>query len=391
MIPKQIHQIGFADLQALIGQVPESRTLEYKRQMQAQMTPEKIKFLAAVSSLANTAGGDLLIGVDAKNGVPVAIPGITVTNMDAEKLRFEQLLATCIEPRIPRVEIEAVACPSGASVLVIRAHRSWLAPHRVTLNDKFYGRNSGGNYPLDVTELRSAFVLSESAAEKIRTFRNDRLIKIAAGETSFPIPDRPLIVLHVVPFSTFAGVQTIDPVAAVANGHVVPIPIGRWAQGNQSLVNLDGFATIAAPTDGLTHAYAQLFRSGALEAVDMVNHDGQKSWIASPTFENRIVEALRNYLMFYKAIDAGLPIFIFLSLIGMGRCSFRTPAQFTGSSYYDYGPLRTDVVALPEATVDGEPADIPRIMRSSFNTVWNAFGMAQSDKYDAQGKWIGTG
>jgi hypothetical protein len=230
VIPKQIHQIGFADLQALVGNVPESRTLEYKRQMQAQTTPEKLKFLAAVSSLANTAGGDLLIGVDAKNGIPVAIPGITVANMDAEKLRLEQLLSTCIEPRIPRVEIEAVACPSGASALVIRAHRSWLAPHRVTLNDKFYGRNSGGNYPLDVTELRSAFVGSEATAEKIRNFRNDRLIKLAAGETSLPLHDRPLIVIHVVPLTTFAGTQTIDFVESVMNGHVVPVPPGRFRQ-----------------------------------------------------------------------------------------------------------------------------------------------------------------
>ncbi len=95
--------------------------------------------------------------------------------------------------------------------------------------------------------------------------------------------------------------------------------------------------------------------------------------------------------MFYKEIDVGVPIFIFLSLIGMSRCYFRTPSEFSASSFYDYGPLRTDVVALPEATVDGDPADIPRVMRSSFNTVWNAFGLAQSNKYNAQGEWIGTG
>jgi hypothetical protein len=216
-------------------------------------------------------------------------------------------------------------------------------------------------------------------------------MKIAARETSIPVHERPLLVLHVVPFSTFAGIQTIDPVAAVMNGHVVPIPIGRWAQENQSLVNLDGFATIAAPSDGATHAYTQLFRSGALEAVDAVGHDGQRAYIASTTFENRLVAALRNYLMFYKAIDAGVPIFIFLSLIGMSRCFFRTPMEYASQGFYDYGPLRTDVVAQLEATADSDPADIPRVMRSSFNTVWNAFGLPQSDKYNAQGDWIGTG
>jgi hypothetical protein len=261
----------------------------------------------------------------------------------------------------------------------------------VKLNDRFYVRNSAGKYPLDVTELRSAFVLSESAADKIRSFRNDRLMKIAARETSIPVHERPSIIIHVVPFSTFAGIQTIDPVAAVMNGHVVPIPPGRWAQGNQSLVNLDGFATIAAPSEGQTHAYAQIFRSGALEAFTTVGHDGNKPYIASATFENTIVSALRNYVMFYKQIDVGLPIFVFLSLCGMSRCVFRMPAEHSSSGYYERGPLQTDIVALREATIDSDPADIPGAMRSSFNTVWNAFGQPMSDKYDAKGEWIGTG
>jgi hypothetical protein len=44
--------------------------------------------------------------------------------------------------------------------------RSWIAPHRVKANDKFYGRNSKGKYPLDVSELRTAFMLSEQLTEK---------------------------------------------------------------------------------------------------------------------------------------------------------------------------------------------------------------------------------
>src|SRR5215469_1721110 len=56
--------------------------------MPAGTREEKIKFLAAISSLANTAGGDLLIGVQAKNGLPAAISGITVPNIDDEKLRL---------------------------------------------------------------------------------------------------------------------------------------------------------------------------------------------------------------------------------------------------------------------------------------------------------------
>ena len=392
MIPKPAHDIRIADLESLVGRVPEGKTIEYKRQMPAGTREERIKFLATISSLANTAGGDLLIGVEAKDGIPTGIPGVAVASLDDEKLRLENILIDGIEPRIPRVEIAPIACTSGRHALVIRVHRSWLAPHRVKLNDKFYGRNSAGKYPLDVTELQSAFVLSESTGEKIRNFRNERLMKIAAKETSVLLHNRPTIVIHVVPFSTFAGVQSIDPVAAVANGHVIPIPPGRFGEPNQPLVNLDGFATVAQSSEGRTHAYTLLFRSGALEAVTTVGQDDKgRCYIAAPTFENNVVAALRNYLMFYKEIDVGLPIFIFLSFCGMSGCYFRLRTEWSSSGYYESGPLQVDTIPLPEAAIDSDPTDIPGVMRSSFNTVWNAFGHAKSDKYNDKGEWIGTG
>jgi hypothetical protein len=394
MILKPIHDIRLADLDALVGVVAEGKTIEYKREMPGGTSAEKVKFLAAVSSLANTAGGDLLIGVPAKDGIPIAISGIAVPSIDNEKLRLEHLLADCIEPRIPRVEIEPIACGTGQHVLVIRVHRSWLAPHRVKLSNRFYGRNSAGKYPLDVSELRSAFVLSESAAEKIRNFRNERLIKITARETSIALHDGPVMVIHVIPFTTFAGVQTIDPVEAARNGKVLPQPIGRGVLGDQpqALVNLDGFATIARPSGGRTHGYVQLFRSGAIEAVTTVGIDDQKKcYLASTQFENSAISAIRNYLEFFSVIDTGLPIFVFLSFCGMTQCYLRVPESYRGIGYYDRGPLPVDTVALSEAMIDSEPADPPAAMRTSFNTIWNAYGYEKSDKYDDNGWWKGVG
>jgi len=262
------------------------------------------------------------------------------------------------------------------------------------LSNRFYGRNSAGKYPLDVSELRSAFVLSESAAEKIRNFRNERLIKITARETSIALHDGPVMVIHVIPFTTFAGVQTIDPVEAARNGKVLPQPIGRGVLGDQpqALVNLDGFATIARPSGGRTHGYVQLFRSGAIEAVTTVGIDDQKKcYLASTQFENSAISAIRNYLEFFSVIDTGLPIFVFLSFCGMTQCYLRVPESYRGSGYYDRGPLPVDTVALSEAMIDSEPADPPAAMRTSFNTIWNAYGYEKSDKYDDNGWWKGVG
>jgi predicted HTH transcriptional regulator len=80
MIPKPTNDIRLADLESLVGRVPEGKTIEYKRELPAGTREERIKFLAAISSLANTAGGDLLIGVEAKDGIPTGIPGVAVAS-----------------------------------------------------------------------------------------------------------------------------------------------------------------------------------------------------------------------------------------------------------------------------------------------------------------------
>jgi hypothetical protein len=277
------------------------------------------------------------------------------------------------------VDIHPVACGNGRHVLVIRAHRSWIAPHRVLLNDKFYGRNSAGKYPLDVSELRTAFTLSETTAERIRNFRKERLMKIAGGETPLLLHPGAAMIIHVVPLSTFASGRTIDIVQAVATGHVMALPPGRMGLSNNYAANLDGFVTFTNQPNEPANAYAQLFRSGAVEGVDLLGRDDQKqaSFLSGPVFENTAVSAIRNYLMFVNSIDLGFPVYLFLSFCGMRNCFLRTRAEI-GIGYYDAGPLRQDVIVLPEVPLDSASTDVPTAMRPVFNTVWNAFGFHRS-------------
>jgi len=371
--------------------VRESKTIEYKREMPARRNEEIVKFLAAVSSLANTAGGDLLIGIEARGGLAHSIPGVVFQDPDAEKLRLEQLLANNIEPRLPRVEIEAVTCAEGRYVLIVRSHQSWIGPHRVTMNDKFYGRNSAGKYPLDVSELRSAFVLGESVANRIRNFRRDRLIKIAAGETPVPLHPGATMIVHAIPFTAFTSAQNIDIVSAVANGHVMALPPGRVGHPNNYSVNLDGFVTFTNPDGQPSHGYAQIFRSGAIEGVDVLSTDDATGapYLAGPVFENTIVSAANNYLHFMQSIEIELPVALFVSFCGVRGCHLRTRTEF-GAGYYQGQPLRDDVIALQDVVIDRSPANVPQALRLNFNTIWNAFGHVKSDKYNSAGEWIGT-
>ena len=63
MISKPLDAITLDDLHRLLeNRISEGKTIEYKQVLPGGTDGEKIKFLRAVSSFANTAGGDLFYG-----------------------------------------------------------------------------------------------------------------------------------------------------------------------------------------------------------------------------------------------------------------------------------------------------------------------------------------
>jgi len=390
MIPKPLKEIRQADLESLIRIARESKTLEFKAELPHKAESDLVPFIAGVSSLANTAGGDFVVGVVARDGVAAAVPGMAIPNLDREKLRLEQALANGLEPRLPRIDIEAVDCGCGQYVLVVRVPRSWVGPHRVKANNCFYGRNSAGRYPLDVGEIRSAFLLSESVADRIRSFRAERLAQIVGDSTPVPLPPGGRAILHVVPFPPFAGRHDIDVVQAISTGTFTPLPLSGMSRANQVAVNLDGFVNYA--TDGRDNAssYVQLFRNGALEGVLVLERDerNNQAYIAGPALCRQIAFALRQYVDVLNAYDMGFPVFAFLSFTGMDGSTLRYNSGY-GSGFSVAGPRPGALIVLPEIALEGIVTDAPTALKPMFNALWNAYGFLRCDMYDGQGNWRG--
>jgi hypothetical protein len=390
MIPKPLKEIRLPELESLIGIARESKTLEFKAEMPRKADSELVPFIAGVSSLANTAGGDFVLGVYAREGVAAGVPGIAIPNLDAEKLRLEQALANGLEPRLPRVDIEAVDCGGGQYVLVVRVPRSWVGPHRVKANNCFYGRNSGGRYPLDVGELRTAFVLSESVSDRITSFRAERLAQIGGGVTPVPLPPGGRAILHVVPFPPFAGRHDIDVVQAISEGTFMPLPLGGASGANQLSVNLNGIVNFAPGGSDLATSYVQFFRNGALEGVVALGQDerNNRPYIAGPALCRKIVFALRQYVDVLNAYDTGFPVFALLSFMGMDGSTLRYNSG-VGNGFSVAGPRSGATIILPEITLEGPVTDAPAVLKPTFNALWNAYGFLRCDLYDGQGTWTG--
>jgi hypothetical protein len=390
MIPKPLKDIRLTELESLIGVARESKTLEFKAELPRKADSELVPFIAGVSSLANTAGGDFVLGVYAREGVAAGVPGIAIPSLDAEKLRLEQALANGLEPRLPRVDIEAVDCGGGQYVLVVRVPRSWVGPHRVKANNCFYGRNSGGRYPLDVGELRTAFVLLESVADRIRSFRAERLAQIGGGGMPVPLPPGGRAILHVVPFPPFAGRHDIDVVQAISEGTFMPLPLGGMSGANQLSVNLNGIVNFAPGGSDIATSYVQFFRNGALEGVVALSQDerNNRPYIAGPALCRKIVFALRQYVDVLNAYDTGFPVFALLSFVGMDGSTLRYNSG-VGNGFSVAGPRSGATIILPEITLEGPVTDAPAVLKPTFNALWNAYGFLRCDLYDGQGTWTG--
>jgi hypothetical protein len=391
LLDTPIDKISERDLQRLIeAGATESLYIDYKRQTYGPKESDHAEFLADISSFANTSGGDLVIGMAETGGVPTEFVPF-IGDADTERRRLEEIARTGLEPRIRNLQIRMIPVSDRGRVIIVRAPRSYLPPHRVTYKNRnrFWARASSGKYEPNIEELRHLFNDSPQLAERIRSFRNDRIIRITAGELPVPVASGGKVALHVVPLPSFADNRLLDVVSSIASGTHVPLPLGGMSGANRVDVNLDGFLNYTELPTAARASYAQFFRTGAIEGVGELSRrkDDGNAYFVGPEFTEKIVFSVWQYLSVLKAFDAGLPIFAFLSLCDIKGCYYRHTID--GMGWNDAGPLQRDVVALPEVYIENFDVDVPAIMRPVFNTLWNAFGFAHCDMYNDRGNWKG--
>lgn len=137
-------QVDERELRNLIdAKVAEARDIEYKRDTYGGGDADHAEWLADASSFANTAGGDLIIGIDSTDGgVPTAFAALTI-DLDQEILRLEQIARSNLQPRIAHLAFKRVHIAAGGEVLVVRIPRSFNPPHRIVRNGKGQNRFLG--------------------------------------------------------------------------------------------------------------------------------------------------------------------------------------------------------------------------------------------------------
>jgi len=398
MIDKRFDAIEKSDIDAMVAsKTSERRTLEYKAELPRESDDAKREFLSDIASLANSLGGDILYGVTDErdqNGQPTGRPreavGIGGANETSEQLRLENMIRDGIAPRIAGVQVKAIPGFPGGSVILLRVPQSWAVPHMVTFRNlsRFYSRNSAGKYQLDVSEIRSAFALSESLPERIRAFRSDRLAKIANGDTPVPFGSNRAAVEHLLPISALEGGSGKD-VSKEANRLVMKLA-PPLSQSWSNRFNADGFLTYDSSEWGMSKrsasTYVQVFRSGALEIVNQRVLIRQLTEfdqiIPMAAFEKSLIEGTRDFALVQRDLGVSPPIVVMISLLGVRNFALTTGANSVTNSRID-----RDALISPDVLIEDFNLEFDVLLRPVFDFFWQAAGLADCPNYGTDGRW----
>ncbi|MBC8273364.1 MAG: ATP-binding protein [Chloroflexi bacterium] len=383
---KQLESIEENDLQTLVdNRVRERKTIEYKKSLPGHSDRDKQEFLADVSSFANAAGGHLIFGIREEGGEPVELCGLQIADPDAEILRLENLIRDSIEPRIPGVYMWPVPLEMLGVAVIVRIARSWALPHVVKFRKhwRFYSRNSAGKYPLDVSELRAAFALSQTTAERIRSFRTERLSKIVAGETPVALNEGGKIVLHIIPFGAFDPAVTFDVASRAPHMKLLLEPVN--ATGYTQRHNFDGYLTYEmSPQPTSADSYLQIFRNGSIEAVEAYLLGCKGGMIPMTRVEEALLDAVGRYFSIQEQLGVEPPLLVMLSLLGVSGYTIDLDV-----SAVDIHRIDRDALLVPEVLVESFDRDPAEVMKPAFDAIWNAAGRPGSKNYHDAGKRTG--
>ena len=387
---KQLDEVTTADLERLvIDREIEKQTVDYKAMLKLDIPEKKLEFRKDITSFANASGGDYIIGVREEEGFPVEVCGDTI-NPDSFKLQIENVLQSSIQPRISGVQICSIALHDDRYVVIVRVPQSFARPHQVAINQdyQFWTRNAAGKYRMDVGQLRSAFLLSETLQERIRGFRQDRLGQIIAGELPVTMTNGPKLVLHLAPLNAFdlASRYDLSRIEHSQTNQLCPLV----ASSPRHRFNFDGIINFAED-QGVSDSFVQLYRNGIIEVISdsklAYTRDGQKL-LRLTLYEKEVISNVPKYLSLQRSLGVDAPVVVMLSLLGVK--GYTIPQNHYISQSESRQIDRNDLVvpdALIEETMPTQQS-VDFAFRPIFDALWNACGWTACPNYDDQGVWV---
>jgi hypothetical protein len=367
-------------LQQFVG-ISEDETLDFKRDSYGTNDRAKQELCKDVSAMANTRGGDIVLGVAEQDNVATEVAGLEV-NIADEIQRLKNIVMMAVEPRIGGIEFQPVVLGLGRQALIIRVPSSLDTPHRVTHSgiNRFCVRHGGDTYDASLGELRQMFERSSNEFDRAEEFTAERMAKFrtATEVVRLSKKEEGLAVLHMVPFGFHKRNARLD--LSLLEGDQTFAPIGT--SGAERLYVPDGFVVRRGDRD--CYGYTAVMRTGALEAtkanlfISLNNHD---RLIRAKKLRTELLDAVGGYLSDFRRYGLQGPWLVGLTI---DNCANARIIVSQGQSEADIvfgSPLAEPRLSLPIVVIEGSPdaSALEQALKPVFDAMWQAAGLPKSD------------
>lgn len=363
----------------------EKTSLEFKEILNISSDAEKGELLADLSSFANANWWDIIYGIREESGiateiVPMSIP---LADIDAFKLKINSIVSAGIEPRID-FDILEIAVPENPNqyVFLIRVKQSWLPPHRVIFTNagkpkwQFYMRTWINKIPMDITDLRKAFLFSETISQKAQKFKQSR---IKALSFNFPAW---MLVLHIMPLRSFSDTpptnfKTITEKLATSQEMILPIR----SKVKDAQINFEWLKYYSSSNTN----FIQFYRNGIIESVSSkwILPKENIPYIPHISFESEIIKAVSLYTRFLQSIEVECPLLISTTMIWFNGC--RMEEDIFGDSF---NGIEHQVLELPNILLESYGTSVDSLLHPTFDMIWNACWHSHSTNFDVNWNWV---
>lgn len=385
MLTKSLQDVTSEDFDELCSsRTPESRFLEFKRDLPGPKDKDRFEFVKDVSAFANADGGDLIYGIEEQDGSALSIAAIKDVGPDAVELRLRQILDAALEPRLNQLQIQCVPVSDGL-VVIVRVPSNANGPFRViqNSNSRFVIRDV--NYVRDMTfsEIRSAFSADREFRSFVATQQKAAVHAISEGATWRPLLEGPALAFQIIPFACASGRMDFDVINAFNGQHYMNM--SSWSGVSKS-INLDGVIFHMGGEDKI-YAYCQARRTGIFELFTFSGHSfSDDKIIPALSLAQDVREAAAVFSHHYRRLQIGGPAALVLSLVGTKDRKLEM-----GNRYYRSMSMGDrDVMPIPPVYLEniGDASALDPSLKSLMDITWQAFGVQACPYYDENGIWL---
>jgi hypothetical protein len=386
-IPLKLSATTEKNLLALIEtEVHEGKTIEYKREIALAASEQKRKFVRTVTSFANASGGELIFGVEAVNGKPVAIKSLQGFDPDSSVLRLRDLIRAHIDPPLFGVEFQPVPVTDGWT-LVVRIPRSWNPPHMVTFDsdNRFYTRDASGCVPMNLPEIREAFFVGKTTKDRLQQYRFQRLNTIRAGGLPWKSPSEPVAVLHALPFRSFVDEQQFSLSNLTMEDWRPPT---QWRTCNPPTYDIDGIYGYEPRQDGTSVNHIFVSFSGCIEGLTARSlSNGNAKFIGNSNFEKQFIDFVPRCIEIFRRLEIDPPVALALTLLDVNGYSLYSGPRSSLAVIGARAIQQRDLI-LPISVVSSFDVPVEQMIRPIFDALWRSCGLQHSFNYDKDGNFV---